>query len=105
MGITVPQEDVDALADAIMALRGAEQVKIEGIKQRLAQLAQEFRWDIISRPLDDYCLSPQLAADKGHLSHSGKLATEEQNGSEAAKLIRRSFLKKLFDLFKDLFVK
>jgi hypothetical protein len=88
-----------------MALRGAEQAKIEGYKRRLPQLAQEFRWDIISRPLDDYCLSPKLAADKSHLDHLAELAAQEQNSSEAAELIRRSFPKKLFDLFKNLLIK
>ena len=104
VGITVPQEDIDVLAQAIMALRATEQAKIEAYKRRLAQLAQEFRWDVIARPLDDYCLSPKLAADKSQLCHSNELGPQQRTGSDAAERPRRSFSQKFFNLFKNLFV-
>ncbi len=115
VGITVQQEDVDALAEAILNIRGAEPAKIEGYRRRLAQLAEEFRWDVIARPLDDYCLSPKLAADKSHIRQTRRSAPTDSPAERAVRepplqpevreRLRRSFSQKLVDLSKHLFVK
>lgn len=109
VGVTVQQQNIDALAEAIMSVRGAAQERIEGYKRRLTQMAEEFRWDVISRPLGDYCLSPKLAADKSHFaqrrrsapadSQSEKVVREPAPKTSVPKRPRRSLLQKLRDLF------
>lgn len=105
LGVTVQQKDADALAEAIMSIRGASQAKIDGYKRQLARTAEEFRWEVIARPLDDYCLSPKLAADKPNPKEKGERIKDEGQRTEGPECAPRSFLQKLLDLFKDFLVK
>ncbi|RLC44973.1 MAG: glycosyltransferase [Candidatus Coatesbacteria bacterium] len=104
LGLCVPQQDVEALARAIMTLRGAGRDQIDQYKKGLALLAEEFRWDAVARPLDDYCLAPVFAADKPGSSDSGD-ALQDENPIPGQQGPRpRSFLEKLVHLFKKLLV-
>jgi len=114
VGVTVQQQDVDALAEAIMSIRGAGPAKIEGYKRRLAQIAEEFRWEDIARPLDDFCLIPKLAADKSHIGQARRSAPMDSPSERAVRepplrqdvpeRPRRSFSQKFFDLLKNFLV-
>ncbi|MDX6220610.1 MAG: hypothetical protein QOJ48_2291 [Frankiales bacterium] len=62
IGHTVPAEDVEALAVALLSLiedDGARQVRAEASRS----LAQTYRWDRVLAPLLDYCRSPRRAPD------------------------------------------
>ena len=105
LGVTVQQEDANALAEAIMSIKGASQEKIDGYKRQLARLAEEFRWDVIAQPLDDYCLSPKLAADKPHPKSKVQRTKDKGQRAKGPECAPRSFLQKVLDLFKDSLVK
>jgi len=104
LGFCVPQQNIEALAQAIMTLRGARPAEIDQYKKRLALLAEEFRWDAVARPLDDYCLSPAFAADKLHSSHSSDGLRDEHAAPERQEPLARSFPEKLVHLLKKFLV-
>lgn len=63
LGRTVPAEDVDAVRTAILEL-----LDTPDLKQRLApdfaQLAQAFQWEVIARPIVQFCQQPWTAPDR-----------------------------------------
>ncbi|MBN1594125.1 MAG: glycosyltransferase family 4 protein [Candidatus Coatesbacteria bacterium] len=105
VGITIPQENDEALADAIVRLKNADRTAIQSYKKRLTQLAQEFRWDVIVRPLDEYCLAPRLAADKADPLSSDEAIPQIVDDPEGSTAKRRSIPEKVLNLLKNLLIK
>ena len=62
LGLTVPQEDVAALAAALE--RGLyDQEFIDACRRNIALIRPDFHWDRVLEPLRDFCRSAQRAAD------------------------------------------
>lgn len=64
LGAVVPYEDVDGVADALVALARSRE-RLAACSERSAAVAQRFRWSLVARPLLDYCASPATAPDRG----------------------------------------
>lgn len=62
MGITVPPESPEALAEAIVAM--ADSGRREGASAALRGAAPEFHWSRVVEPLVRFCRAPRLAADR-----------------------------------------
>lgn len=63
LGIVVPAENTEALAEAILELLSNPQRRSE-ITARVERVAAEFAWPEVLKPLVRYCANPQLAADR-----------------------------------------
>ena len=62
LGTTVPSEDVDALVDALERhLVDAE--FNEACRERMRAVREEYRWDVVARPLLEFCRDPHRAPD------------------------------------------
>jgi len=94
LGITVPPQDADALAEGILKLRQDSRTRLPEYKKALAQLASELRWDRIVKPLDEFCQRPHLAADR----------SESRPESGGQRRPGRSLAQKLRDLVKEYLV-
>jgi len=66
LGRTVPPEDVDALATALVEL-ASDTAARAGYRERVAAVADEFRWSVVLEPLVRFCRDPRRAADAGRL--------------------------------------
>jgi glycosyltransferase involved in cell wall biosynthesis len=62
LGITVPPEDVDALADALSALLG-DQARADRCRHEIARVADDLRWARVLEPLVAFCRDPRRAPD------------------------------------------
>jgi len=62
MGITVPPESPEALADDIVAM--ADAGRRESAAAALRDAAPEFHWSRVVEPLVRFCKAPRLAADR-----------------------------------------
>ncbi|GHF77982.1 GT2 family glycosyltransferase/glycosyltransferase involved in cell wall biosynthesis [Amycolatopsis bartoniae] len=63
LGVVVPAEDADALADALeRAMYDTEFA--EACKERIAVVAQRFAWPQALKPLVEFCRNPRPAADR-----------------------------------------
>ncbi|HZS14376.1 MAG TPA: glycosyltransferase family 4 protein [Candidatus Dormibacteraeota bacterium] len=62
MGLTVPPDSPEALADAIVEL--ADPARRTVAAERIREAAQEFRWSRVVEPLVRFCREPRLAADR-----------------------------------------
>ena len=62
LGITVPPEDVDALAGAIVRL--ADAGRRQACTDRIADAARELTWESVAGPLVAFCAAPRRAADR-----------------------------------------
>lgn len=63
IGLTVPEGDPKALAAALEQLLKDE--PRETRNRAFERLRSEYRWDIVGRPLRNFCENPSIAADKG----------------------------------------
>jgi len=64
LGLTVPAGDVSALVTAIeKMIYNSGQLPLP---QAFEYLRQALRWDIVVKPLLEFCLTPEFAPDKGH---------------------------------------
>ncbi|HRA51678.1 glycosyltransferase [Actinotalea sp.] len=71
-GVTVPPEDVDALADALeLALAPGPHA---GFRAASAVLADSFRWSSVLAPLVAFCTDPYRAADSAYLASAAGAA-------------------------------
>jgi len=62
LGVTVPSEDVAAMADALVRLVNTN--LRAGMSERLAQLRPELSWRRVLEPLTDFCAHPRVASDR-----------------------------------------
>jgi glycosyltransferase involved in cell wall biosynthesis len=62
LGLTVPPENVDALAGALAQLLTDEQLH-KSCEAAVADVADEFRWERVLRPLTAFCRQPRRAPD------------------------------------------
>ena len=66
LGAVVPGGDVDAVADALLALLSDEAARQE-CRARATEVARSFVWSEVLRPLVRFCAAPRRAADAGRL--------------------------------------
>ncbi|MDR1388051.1 MAG: glycosyltransferase [Propionibacteriaceae bacterium] len=62
IGIGVPPEDVDALAEALETLL-YDPAAAEAARANVARFAKQFRWSKVLEPLIEFCQRPRPAAD------------------------------------------
>jgi GT2 family glycosyltransferase/glycosyltransferase involved in cell wall biosynthesis len=63
LGAAVPEQDVEALADAIERYLYDEEA-VARAREQVAVVREEFRWSRTLAPLVEFCRSPRAAADK-----------------------------------------
>jgi hypothetical protein len=63
LGVTVPPQDVDALADALFALLDDEGLA-KACRTAVADVAPEFAWSRVLAPLVEFCRRPSRAPDR-----------------------------------------
>ena len=64
LGVTVPEQDVDALAAAIEKVLYDEDFRALA-KRQVASARADFTWDHVLAPLVQFCVSPRRAPDRG----------------------------------------
>ncbi len=64
LGVAVPEQDVDALADALELCLYDEDFAAR-CRTNVEQIAQDYTWQVVLRPLVAFCSSPQRAPDVG----------------------------------------
>jgi hypothetical protein len=62
LGLTVPPEDPDALADALYRLL-SDPAMMEACRERAAAVRTSLRWSVVLEPLAAFCRQPQRAPD------------------------------------------
>ncbi|WP_116102967.1 glycosyltransferase [Amycolatopsis thermalba] len=83
LGVVVPAEDVDALADALERVLYDEDFAA-GCRARIEVVAQRFAWPTALAPLVEFCRNPRPAADR--LIGAAPLTAEEPvRGAEAVR--------------------
>jgi glycosyltransferase involved in cell wall biosynthesis len=66
LGRVVAPGDVEGLVEAILSL--LDQPNLRGtFRPRFEQVAADFRWEVVARPLVEFCLAPRFAPDKEYL--------------------------------------
>jgi len=72
LGLVIDPGDVDALVEAILSL-----VDVPNLRQvhrpRFERIAATYRWEVIARPLIDFCTAPRLALDKDYVRKMSRL--------------------------------
>ncbi|SFK22376.1 Glycosyltransferase, GT2 family [Amycolatopsis sacchari] len=63
LGVVVPAEDADALADALERAMYDEEFAA-GCKERIAAVARRYAWPEALKPLVEFCRNPRPAADR-----------------------------------------
>ena len=69
LGRVVAPGDVDRLVGAILSLLDQPNLR-ETFRPRFEQVAATFRWEVVARPLIEFCLAPRFAPDKAYLRRS-----------------------------------
>jgi glycosyltransferase involved in cell wall biosynthesis len=67
LGVAVPPEDVDALADAIEHVLFDEGAA-ETARANIDRVTERFRWEVVLRPLVEYVRHPWPAPDRAHIA-------------------------------------
>lgn len=81
LGVVVPAEDPDALADALRRVLYDEEFAA-ACRARIAEVRERFTWESVLAPLTEFCRDPRPAADR--LPASGPLVrTPRPNRVEA----------------------
>jgi hypothetical protein len=62
LGLTVPPEDPDALADALDRLL-SDPAMMKACRERAAAVRPSLRWSVVLEPLAAFCRQPQRAPD------------------------------------------
>jgi len=62
LGLTVPPEDADALADALFTLLD-DKAQAEACRENIREIVPELVWDRALRPLVEFCRAPRRAPD------------------------------------------
>ena len=69
LGRAVEPGDVEGVAEAILQLLETPNLR-ETFRPRFEQIADRYRWEVVTRPLVEFCLAPRHAPDKAFLRHS-----------------------------------
>lgn len=69
LGITVPEQDVDALAEAIIAVLYDTDVRAS-IAAAIDEVRDRFAWNHALEPLTSFCAAPRFAPDRDRGKHS-----------------------------------
>jgi glycosyltransferase involved in cell wall biosynthesis len=69
LGEVVEPNDVDGVVQAILKLLDTPNVR-EAFRSRFEQAAAAYRWDVVTRPLAEFCRSPRPAPDKAYLQQA-----------------------------------
>jgi hypothetical protein len=62
LGVTVPEQDVDALADALERTLYDDEFAA-GCRESVARVRGDYRWETVLRPLIEFCRAPRRAPD------------------------------------------
>ncbi len=90
LGLTVPPQDVEAMAQAIEKIlyrRGGK----SAFKKNFDTIRTSLAWDKVIRPLVDFCLHPKIAPDKGqYLTEIERISRDKDNliETQAQEIIR-----------------
>jgi hypothetical protein len=71
LGRSVPTSDVGALTQAILDLAADASLR-QTCRDNVRQVANDFRWDVVARPLVEFCRAPYRAADRSAEARSGQ---------------------------------
>jgi hypothetical protein len=66
LGRVVEPGDVQGVAEAILSLLDTPNLR-EAYRPRFERLAVDYRWEVVTRPLVEFCRAPRLAPDKAYL--------------------------------------
>lgn len=69
LGRVVEPGDIEGVAEAILALLDTPNLR-ESCRARFEPLAATYRWEVVTRPLVEFCASPRIAPDKTYLRPS-----------------------------------
>jgi len=69
LGRVVEPGDVDGVAEAIVSLLDTPNLR-ETYRPRCEKVAAAYRWDVVARPLAEFCMSPHPAPDKAYLQET-----------------------------------
>ncbi len=87
LGRVVSPGDVDGVAEAILSLLDTPNLR-ETYRPRFAPVAAAYRWEIVTRPLVEFCAAPRIAPDKAYLR---KIATFELGPTQWWKLPNKAW--------------
>lgn len=95
LGVVVPPEDPDALADALRKVLYDEEFA-EQCRERIAHVREQFTWESVLAPLTEFCRNPRPAPDR--LTASAPLVRSPRPGRTA--VLRRdvNLLREYLDL-------
>ena len=68
LGITVPEQDVDALAEAIIKVLYDQDLR-QRITDAIDPVRDQFAWSHALEPLTSFCAAPRFAPDRERASH------------------------------------
>jgi glycosyltransferase involved in cell wall biosynthesis len=77
LGRVVPYQDAQALAQALFDLLAQPDLRAE-LAPNFAHVAARYTWQVVTRPLAQFCQSPRLAPDRGRSVWTG---TEAKMGN------------------------
>lgn len=63
LGLVVPEQDVDALEEALFRLL-SDPVLVDELRRSLAEVRREFAWSVVLQPLLSFCRAPRRAPDR-----------------------------------------
>jgi len=66
LGRVVEPGDVDGVAEAIVSLLDTPNLRVT-YRSRFERAAAAYRWEVVTRPLVEFCAAPRLAPDKAYL--------------------------------------
>jgi len=87
LGVAVPPEDADALADAMEWVL-SDPERAAACAQRSREVAREFTWERTLAPLVEFCRSPRCAADHVHSLGVPELSTPTTKQSKRPSALR-----------------
>ncbi|HUH07806.1 MAG TPA: hypothetical protein VML96_08365, partial [Egibacteraceae bacterium] len=95
LGLTVPAEDVDALAEAIRRLREDKDL-YASCQSSVEALAPEMTWEKALAPIMDFCRRPHRAPDK-----AGRPATYVRGGTAGLGRSARYYARRFFAYYRS----
>lgn len=69
LGRVVEPGDEEGLTEAILSLLDTPNLR-ETYRPRFERIAARYRWDVVTRPLVEFCAAPRLAPDRAYLRES-----------------------------------
>ncbi len=69
LGRVVEPGDVEGVVEAILSLLETPNLR-QVYRSRFERVAAAYRWEVITRPLVEFCSAPRIAPDKAHLRHN-----------------------------------